>query len=137
MVLGDIVIRACAFRCQEAIEERTNVNGSDPMAVREVIMYEVKPGRFEEFVALAREAKSMIERIDVGLTSVRLSQATIAGANSGRVSFAFEYDSLSSWATSVERENNDEALQALVREASGPDASFTVVNRVLLTDIDL
>jgi antibiotic biosynthesis monooxygenase (ABM) superfamily enzyme len=107
------------------------------MAIREVILYEVKPGRFDEFVAIAREAKTMIERIDVGLTSVRLGQALIAGTTSGHVSFAFEYDSLSSWATSVERENKDEALQALIKESSGPDASATVVNRVLLTDIEL
>jgi hypothetical protein len=107
------------------------------MAVREVIFFEVKPGRFDEFVRLARELKSMLERIDVGLRDIRLSQALIAGTTSGRVTLTAEYDSLSSWAASIERENNDPALVRMVKEASGPDASFTMVNRVLVTDIDL
>jgi hypothetical protein len=120
-----------------AFQERVKRKGSNLMAVREVIFFEVKPGRFDEFVRLARELKSMLERIDVGLRDIRLSQALIAGTTSGRVSLVAEYDSLSSWAASIEKENNDPALVRMVKEASGPDASFTMVNRVLVTDIDL
>ena len=107
------------------------------MAIREVIMFEVKPGRFDEFVSQARELKGMLERVDVGLTSVRLSSALIGGTNSGLVSLVAEYDSLSSWATSIENEYGDSALQAWGNEVSGPNASAKMVNRVLLREIDL
>ncbi len=107
------------------------------MIVREVIMFEVKPGRFDEFVSQARELKGMLERIDVGLTSVRLSSALIGGTNSGRVSLVAEYDSINSWATSVENEFNDSTLMAWANEATGPNATATMVNRVLVREIEL
>lgn len=107
------------------------------MAVREVVMFEIKPGRYDEFVSQARELKAMLERVDVGLTSVRFSHALIAGTNSGRVTLVAEYDSLASWATSIENEISDPALRKWAAEVTGPDAASTMVNRVLLTDIEL
>jgi hypothetical protein len=113
------------------------VEGSNVMAIREVVMFEVKPGRYDDFLSQARELKSMIERVDVGLLSIRLSSNLIGGPYSGRVSLAFEYDSMPSWATSIDNEFNDSALMAWVSEATGPDAPATIVNRVLLRDIGL
>ena len=107
------------------------------MIVREVLMFEIKPGRYDDFVSQARELKGMLERIDVGLTSVRLSSALIGGTNTGRVSLVAEYDSITSWATSIDKEFNDPTLNAWADEATGPDAAATLVNRILLREIDL
>ena len=107
------------------------------MAVREVVMFEVEPGRFEDFKSIARELKTILERVDVGLTSIHFNQTLIAGTMSGSVSLVAEYDSLASWATSIERASNDPALLALVREAMGPNPAATIVNRFLATELDL
>lgn len=81
--------------------------------------------------------RTVLERVDVGLTSVRFSHVMIAGSMSGRVSLVAEYESLASWATSIENENNDPAVLALVEEVLGPDGAATVVNRFLTSDIDV
>jgi hypothetical protein len=107
------------------------------MIVREVLMFEIKPGRYDDFVSQARELKGMLERVDVGLTSVRLSSALIGGTNSGRVSLVAEYDNITSWATSIENEFNDPTLNQWADKATGPDAAATLVNRVLVREIDL
>jgi hypothetical protein len=107
------------------------------MAVIEVISYEVKPGRQDEFVKVAKELKVILERIDVGLVSLRLMSATIAGATSGRFTLVAEYDSFTSWGKSMEKEAADPALNELAQQAGGPDGVPTLVNRTLVTEIPL
>ena len=117
--------------------EHISTEGRRLMIVREVIMFEIKPGRYDEFVSQARELKGVLERIDVGLTSVRLSSALVGGTNSGRISMSFEHDNITSWAASMRNEFNDSSLTALATEWFGPNAPATMVNRVLLREIEL
>jgi hypothetical protein len=107
------------------------------MAVIEVITYEVKSGRSEEFIELTKEVKRVLERIDVGLVSFRLMHATIAGSTSGRFTFVAEYDGMTSWGKSMEIEENDPTLKEILRRSSGPDTVATLVNRALVSEIPL
>ena len=107
------------------------------MAVIEAITFDVKPGRQDELITTIKDLKGLLDRVDVGLTSVRLVHATIAGPNAGRVVLLAEYADLPSWGKSIENENADPDLLALVQQSMGSDAAFTTVGRTLYTEISL
>lgn len=107
------------------------------MAVFEVLTYDVKPGRLEDFLADARELKHILERVDVGLTSMRVVRFMVAGPDSGRVALLFENTNLSSWGQSLDNEIQDPEDQAINARWTGPESPVTLVNRMLLREIDL
>jgi hypothetical protein len=107
------------------------------MAVFDVITFEVKPGRREEFLTDIRDFKGLIERVDVGLTSVRLAEAMLAGSTSGQVVMVVEQTDLTSWGTSVDREKQDEAMLALESRWQTADPPARMVSHALLTEIPL
>jgi hypothetical protein len=104
------------------------------------ITYQVRPGRMTDFLAAARELKAAIERLGVGVRSVRLFEMEVAGPHSGRVVLAFEYEDLASWGETVDRElalvdqESDAAWLALVERAHGAEAPAVVVERALLVE---
>ena len=105
------------------------------MAVFEVVAWDVKPGRREEFLSLARDLKGICQRVDVGLTSIRMLESTIGGPNSGRISMVFEHADLAAWGSSVTKEQQDAEFQALSKQ-SDTDPSATLVSRTILTEIE-
>jgi len=107
------------------------------MAVFEVLTFDVKPGRLEDFLADARELKRILERVDVGLTSMRVVRFMVAGPDSGRVALLFENTDLSAWGQSLDNEIQDPEDQAISTRWAGPDSPVTLVNRMLLREIAL
>jgi hypothetical protein len=107
------------------------------MAVFELLTFEVKPGRFEDFVADVRELRTILERVDVGLIGMRAARYMVAGPASGRVALVFENTDLTAWGQSLDNEIADPADQALSARWQGPDAPAILVDRKLLTEIPL
>jgi hypothetical protein len=107
------------------------------VAVLEVLTFEVKRGRLEEFLADARALRHILERVDVGLISMRAVRFMVASPESGRVALMFENTSLSSWGQSLDNEIQDPEDQALSARWQGPDSPVTLVNRMLWAEIPL
>lgn len=107
------------------------------MAVFEMLTFEVKPGRLEDFVADARALQRILERVDVGLTSMRAVRFMVAGPDSDHVALIFENTDLTSWGKSLDNEIRDPEDQELNARWQGPDSPVTLVNRMLLAEIAL
>ncbi len=107
------------------------------MAVIEVLTYEVKPGRLEEFLADVRQLEQILARVDVGLTSMRVLRYMVAGADSGRVALLFENTDLASWGQSLDAEIGDPEKQAIDERWRSGESPVTLVHRMLLRDIPL
>lgn len=107
------------------------------MAVIEVLTFDVKPGRLDDFLVDVRELRDILARVDVGLTGVRLMDAMLAGADSGRVMLMVENTDLSSWGRSLDNESQDPADQALNARWRSPHAAATLAHRMLLREIPL
>ncbi len=105
------------------------------MAVTSIVSYQVKSGRDEEFIARMREAKAIVARLAVGQRSMRLWRATIAGANTGLYRASFEYDDLSSWAATLEREEHDAAFSETLKRAQSADSPASFAGRSLQNDL--
>jgi hypothetical protein len=107
------------------------------VAVIEVLTFEVKPGRLDDFLADIRQLQSVLARVDVGLTGIRVLRSMIAGAESGRVMLMVENVDLASWGKSLDNEIADPEDQAISTRWDSPDSPVTLVNRMLLRDIAL
>ena len=80
-----------------------------------VITRREEPGRRDDFIALFKETKEVVESLAVNLRSIRLFRNTIAGADTWAYQALFEYDDLASWAATVEREQQDSRYNELAR----------------------
>ena len=107
------------------------------MPVVEILTFEVKPGRMAEFVDEVRQLRGILERVDTGLTSVRLLRVVVAGPDSGRVALMVENTDLAAWGQSLENESVDPEEQALGARLYGPDSPVTQVRRELLREVVL
>jgi hypothetical protein len=107
------------------------------MAVFEVLTFEIKPGRIDDFLADVRELRRILERVDVGLAGMRAVRFMVAGSESGRVALIFENTDLPSWGQSLDNEIRDPEDQALSARWQGPDSPATLVNRMLWQEIAL
>jgi hypothetical protein len=107
------------------------------MAVLEVLTFEVKPGRLEDFLADVRQLERVLARVDVGLTGMRVLRYMIAGADSGRVALLFENTDLASWGQSLDAEIGDPEDQAISTRWQSGESPVTLVHRMLLRDIPL
>jgi hypothetical protein len=107
------------------------------MAILEVMTFDVAPGRMDEFIADVRTLKQAVERVDVGLSGVRLLRFMIAGADTNKVALVFENADLVSWAESIVRESQDPAEQAAAARIHGPDSAARLVHRMLMRDLPL
>ncbi len=107
------------------------------MAILDVMTFDVEPGRMDEFVADVRALKEAVERVDVGLSSVRLLRFMMAGGDTNRVSLVFENTDLVAWAESLVREAADADEQAAAARIHGPGAPGKLVHRMLMRDLPL
>jgi hypothetical protein len=107
------------------------------MAVIEVLTYDVKPGRLDDFLADVRALQGILARVDVGMTGLRLMRVMLAGPDSGRVALMVENTNLASWGQSLDNENDDPEDQALYARWQSADSPVTLVHRMLLREIAL
>lgn len=105
------------------------------MTVASVYTYAVKPGGMADFQSGLKEARSIIERLGTGIKEVRAFRTIVGGPSSGQITFRIIYDSLSSYATTIEAEAEDDEFQEMVRRVASPDAPATLVTHGLATDL--
>ena len=79
------------------------------MAVVQAIQFRIVQGKTQEFMANVAEARKMQEAMG---GRVRVWQATIAGPNSGIVTYTIEHDDLAAFAAFAEKLQADSAWQA-------------------------
>ena len=107
------------------------------MAVVEVLTFEVKRGRLDDFLADVRQLAHVLTRVDVGLTGMRVLRYMVAGADSGHVALLFENTDLLSWGQSLEAEIGDPEDQAISARWQSAESPVTLVHRMLLREIPL
>ncbi len=107
------------------------------MAVIEVLTYDVKPGRLDDFLADVRRLEQILNRVDVGLTSMRVLRYMVAGAESGRVALMVENTDLASWGQSLDAELGDPDDQAIYARWQSPESPVILVHRMLLREIPM
>ncbi|MFW6074795.1 MAG: NIPSNAP family protein [Chloroflexota bacterium] len=105
------------------------------MTVLSTVTYEVKPGKFDQWLEMYCEAKQIIEGLAVNLTSIRAFRWAIAGPMTGRVGVVFEYGDVTDWGETIIREENDEAFNKMVERGMGADSPAKIVARGLHTEI--
>jgi len=85
----------------------------------------VKPDRYEDFVALTRRSKELLERC--GAKNVRLLAGITAGEASGTLALSSEYDDFTDAGRTLDKFLGDAEGRALMAESnstSGPTASW-------------
>ncbi len=105
------------------------------MTVMSVVTWRVKPGRMDDFLTNASQAQEVILRLATGLNEHRYWRRVVGGPLTGDVLATFTYDSLTDWATTVEREAADPDFNALVAQGSGPDAPAELMARTVWAEI--
>jgi hypothetical protein len=105
------------------------------MAVRSISIFQIKPGRRQEFLKNAASAKKHLTRLGARF---RMGESTIAGPNSGSIIAALEFKDIAAFAAFTAKAAGDKKWQAFqAKVAFGPDPATTLVSRSLVTDIDL
>ncbi len=107
------------------------------MAVIEVLTFDVKPGRLDDFLVDVRQLEQVLARVDVGLTGMRVLRYMVAGADSGRVALLFENTNLASWGQSLDAEIGDSEDQAIFARWQSAESPVTLVHRMLLRDLSV
>jgi uncharacterized protein (DUF1330 family) len=103
------------------------------MAVRSVSIFQIHPGKRQDFLKNLAEAKKILERLGA---RYRVAQTTIGGPNTGNVVVALEFDDMAAFATFMQKAQGDsdwQAFQARTNDATDP--ATTLVSRSLLTDL--
>ena len=105
------------------------------MAVIMVVQSQIKPGRFEDYVALSSQMKPFITRYG---GSQRLIQGIAGPAPSPyeTVSWVGEFESWQAYGEFMAGAQADEEFQAIVAQFLGPDAPATVLGNSIGQDIE-
>lgn len=101
------------------------------MAVALVTQFQVNPGRNLDFMALVSEAKKIHERVGA---KVRVWTATIAGPNTGNVSYVIEHADMSAYAAFSDKLQADKDWQAFVVKAFNANPTSRVLGSTLATE---
>ncbi len=105
------------------------------MAVAVVTQWQVVQGRRAQFITEAGEAKSIHERLG---GRVRMYGATLAGTNTGIITYVIEFDDLAAYAAFSQKLQADKAwLTFVARTIGGADPSARAVSQSLLSEIPL
>jgi len=104
------------------------------MAAISVSQHRVKPGKTQEFIALAKEVSQLGARH--GLTG-RLLLSVLAGPNVGLYSFGFEAVDLAALAAGLQHTFADPAWPSLQDRLFGADGVATTVSLSQATEIPL
>ena len=103
------------------------------MTVVSSIISTVKPGRFEDMVAMAHEAEKAFERH--GASAVRLLAAAAAGEAAGNVTLAVEYDDLDAWGRAADESMADPDVLSLIARVRSAESPVTITQQSLAVEL--
>jgi len=103
------------------------------MTVSHSIVGTVKPGRYEDHIALAHEAEKLLERH--GGRDVRLLSASLAGEATGQWVMATDYADIEAYGASSDDINADPDLLSLMARVQSADAPSTILGMSLSLEI--
>lgn len=101
------------------------------MAVALVTQFQINPGRNLEFMSLVSEAKKVHERLG---GKVRVWTASVAGPNTGNVSYVIEHANLAAYAAFTDKLLADTEWQAFVVKAFSTNPTSRVLGSTLATE---
>lgn len=101
------------------------------MAVATVTRFQINPGKGPDFMALVVEAKRIHERLG---GKVRVWNATIAGPDSGTVSYVIEYTDMAAYASFTEKLTADAEWQKFVPKAFSANPAGRALSAALITE---
>ena len=102
------------------------------MAVAQVFQFRINPGRNQEFNAQVAEAKGHAERLGA---RVRVWQATMAGPNTGLVSYVIEHKDMAAFATFADKLAADSGWQAFVAKIFTANPTATAISAALANEV--
>lgn len=103
------------------------------MSVLAIFTYDVKPGRFDDFMAKLQHAAAPEFASPVMPQSIRLFRNTVPGPDTGPVILMLEYRDMAAYGARTAYEHNTPAWRQLF--ASQPDSPETLVSVQLLTEL--
>ena len=103
------------------------------MSVLAIFTYDVKPGRFTDFIAKLRRAAAPEFDSPTMSRSIRLFRNTVPGPDTGPVILIIEYPDMAAYGARTAYENGNPAWQQLF--ASQPDSPETLLSVQLLTEL--
>jgi hypothetical protein len=101
------------------------------MAVATVVRFQINPGRQLEFMTLVGEAKGIHEGLG---GKVRVWNATIAGPDSGTVSYVIEHKDMAAYASFSDKMAADAKWLAFAAKAFNANPTSRVLSSVLITE---
>lgn len=103
------------------------------MAVRSVLIFQVTPGRREDFLKQAAKAKSHFDRLG---GRFRLAEIALGGPNSGHMVATVDYDDMAAYAAWMQKSHADSEWQKFQAEINNDEKPpRTQLSRALLVDI--
>lgn len=118
--------------CRADLHGMGVARGAKRLAVAQVFQFRVTPGKNQEFNAQVGEAKKLQEKLG---GHVRVWQATMAGPNSGLVSYVIEHENLAAFAAFSDKLASDAAWLAFVAKAFVANPAGTLLSAVLANEI--
>ena len=105
------------------------------MAVRNVSIFQVRPGKRQAFLSDAAAAKKILQRLGARF---RAGETTIGGPNTGNLVVSLEFDDMAAYAAFTQKAQGDSEWQAFQARVGGTaDPTTTLVGRSLITDLDV
>lgn len=103
------------------------------MAVVAKFIYEVKPGRFNDFMTILGQAASPAFNSPTMPKSVRLFRSTVPGPDTNFIQLLIEYPDMAAYGERTTFETNNAEWRELFTES--PDSPQRLVSVELLTEI--
>ena len=103
------------------------------MPVLAIFKYDVKPGRFADFMAKLKVAAGSTFDSPVMPKSVRLFRSTVPGPDTGSVILVIEYQDMAAYGARTTFENSDGEWKKLF--SAQPDSPETLLSVELLTEL--
>lgn len=103
------------------------------MAVVAIFKYEVRPGRFDDFMAKLKAAAGPTFKSTTMPKSVRLFRSTVPGPDTGAVTLMIEYEDMAAYGSRTAFENANPKWRKLF-EAT-PDSPEKLLSVELLTEL--
>lgn len=103
------------------------------MAVIAKFLYEIKPGRFDDFMAILSQAASPRFNSSVMPSSVRLFRSTVPGPATRFIQLLIEYPDMAAYGQRTTFENNSSEWHTLFTEH--PDSPQRLVSVELLSEV--
>ena len=103
------------------------------MAIIAVFTYEIRPGRFEDFMAKLQKAASPEFNSPVMPRAVRLFRNTVPGPDTTSLILQIEYEDMAAYGARATYESQNPAWRALF--ASQPESPEQLVSVQLLTEL--